>query len=81
VQGTAADILKLAMVRVWRRFRAELPEARLLLQIHDELIAECPPELADRTASILEEEMAAAAKLDVPLLAEAHTGRSWYDAK
>ena len=81
VQGTAADIIKLAMVRVWRRFRAELPEARLLLQIHDELIAECPPELADRTASILEEEMAAAAKLDVPLLAEAHTGRSWYDAK
>ena len=81
VQGTAADIIKLAMVRVFRRFREELPEARLLLQVHDELIAECPPDLADRAARILEEEMSAAAVLDVPLLAEAHVGESWYDAK
>ena len=81
VQGTAADIIKLAMVRVYGRFRAELPEARLLLQVHDELIAECPPLLADRCAQILEEEMSAAASLDVPLLVEAHVGDSWYDAK
>jgi DNA polymerase-1 len=81
VQGSAADIIKLAMVRVYRRFREELPEARLLLQVHDELIAECPPEMADRCARILEEEMSAAATLDVPLLVEAHQGESWYDAK
>ena len=81
VQGTAADIIKLAMVRVFRRFREELPQARLLLQVHDELIAECPPELAEQTARLLEAEMSAAAELDVPLLAEAHVGRSWYDAK
>ncbi len=81
VQGTAADIIKLAMVRVASRFRAELPQARLLLQVHDELIAECPQDLAETCASILEEEMGAAARLDVPLLVEAHTGLSWYDAK
>ena len=81
VQGTAADIMKLAMVRVYARLQAELPEARLLLQVHDELIAECPEDLAERCAHILEEEMSAAARLDVPLLAEAHTGLSWYDAK
>ena len=81
VQGTAADIIKLAMVRVHDRFRAELPEASLLLQVHDELIAECPPEAAEACARILEEEMSAAAALDVPLVAEAHTGLSWYDAK
>ena len=81
VQGTAADIIKLAMVRVFLRFREELPQARLLLQVHDELIAECPPELAERTARLLEEEMSSAAELDVPLLVEAHTGASWYDAK
>ncbi|MBR5700923.1 MAG: DNA polymerase I, partial [Oscillospiraceae bacterium] len=81
VQGTAADIIKLAMVRVDRRFREELPQARLLLQVHDELIAECPPELAEKAARLLETEMSAAAELDVPLLAEAHIGASWYDAK
>ena len=81
VQGTAADIIKLAMVRVFRRFREELPQARLLLQVHDELIAECPPELAEKAARLLEAEMSAAAELDVPLLAEAHIGSSWYDAK
>ena len=81
VQGTAADIIKLAMVRVDRRFREELPQARLLLQVHDELIAECPPELAEKAARLLEAEMSAAAELDVPLLAEAHIGASWYDAK
>ena len=81
VQGTAADIIKLAMVRVFRRFREELPAARLLLQVHDELIAECPAELGEQAARILEEEMSAAASLDVPLLAEAHMGASWYDAK
>ncbi|MBR5701367.1 MAG: DNA polymerase I, partial [Oscillospiraceae bacterium] len=60
VQGTAAVIFKLAMVRVDRRFREELPQARLLLQVHDELIAECPPELAEKAARLLEAEMSSA---------------------
>jgi DNA polymerase-1 len=81
VQGTAADIIKLAMIRVAKRLRAELPEARLLLQVHDELIAECPEELAEKAAAILTEEMQGAASLAVPLTAEAHYARNWYDAK
>ena len=81
VQGTAADVIKLAMIRVARRLAAEVPEARLLLQVHDELIAECPEALGPRVAAILTEEMQGAADFPVPLTAEAHTGRTWYDAK
>ncbi len=81
VQGTAADVIKLAMIRVDRCLREEVPEASLLLQVHDELIAECPEELGDKVAAILTREMQAAADLAVPLIAEAHTGRTWYDAK
>ena len=81
VQGTAADVIKLAMVRVWKRLRAEVPEAKLLMQVHDELIAECPVEQAARVTRILEEEMEGAVSLAVPLTAEAHTGETWYDAK
>ena len=81
VQGTAADVIKLAMIRVARRLAAECPEARLLLQVHDELIAECPEELGKKAAQILTEEMEGAVSLPVPLTAEAHLGRNWYDAK
>ena len=81
VQGTAADVIKLAMVRVWQRLRAEAPEAKLLMQVHDELIAECPAEMAEQVTRILEEEMEGAVSLAVPLTAEAHTGETWYDAK
>lgn len=81
VQGTAADIIKLAMVNTAARFKAEGLKAELLLQIHDELIAECPLEEAERVKIILEEEMEKVVTLSVPLLAEAHEGRSWYDAK
>ena len=81
VQGTAADIIKLAMIRVAKRLEAELPEARLLLQVHDELIAECPEDKAEKCAAILTEEMQGAVSLDVPLTAEAHFARDWYDAK
>ena len=63
------------------RLAAEVPEARLLLQVHDELIAECPEALGPRVAAILTEEMQGAADFPVPLTAEAHTGRTWYDAK
>ena len=81
VQGTAADIIKLAMIRVAKRLASELPEARLLLQVHDELIAECPEEMAERAAAILTEEMQGAVSLAVPLTAEAHFAKNWYDAK
>ena len=81
VQGTAADIIKLAMIRVAKRLEAELPEARLLLQVHDELIAECPEDKAEKCAAILTEEMQGAVSLAVPLTAEAHFAKDWYDAK
>lgn len=80
IQGTAADIIKLAMVNVRRRLRAEGMEARLILQVHDELIAECPEREAERVAALLEEEMERAVTLSVPLTAEAHSGHSWAEA-
>jgi DNA polymerase-1 len=81
VQGAAADIIKLAMVNVAARFKAEGFKAELLLQIHDELIAECPLEEAEKVKAALEDEMEKVVTLSVPLVAEAHEGRSWYDAK
>ena len=81
IQGTAADIMKLAMVRVRDRLRRELPEARLVLQIHDELIVECPADQAEQVKTVLREEMAGAAQLRVPLAVEAHAGANWLDAK
>ena len=81
VQGTAADIIKAAMVKVWRRLRDEVPEAKLILQIHDELIVEAPLSVADRAAEILHTEMEHACELSVPLTADVQKGGSWYDAK
>lgn len=81
IQGTAADIMKLAMIAVDRRLQAELPEARLVLQVHDELIVECPEERASQAAALLEEEMERVASLTVPLTAEAHWGKNWLEAK
>ena len=80
VQGTAADIIKLAMVNVHRRLKAEGLKARLILQVHDELIVECPGEEAEQVRQILTEEMENAAQLSVPLLADAHIGHSWAEA-
>ncbi len=80
IQGTAADIIKLAMIRVHDRLARELPEAKLLLQVHDELIVECPAALGERAAVILREEMEHAADCSVPLTADAHIGHSWADA-
>ena len=80
VQGTAADIIKLAMVNVHRRLKAEGLKARLILQVHDELIVECPGEEAEQVRQLLTEEMENAARLSVPLLAEAHIGHSWAEA-
>jgi DNA polymerase-1 len=81
IQGTAADIMKLAMIAVYNRLERELPRARLVLQVHDELIVECPEEEAAAAAKLLTEEMEGAASLSVPLTAEAHWGRNWLEAK
>ncbi|MBR2716480.1 MAG: DNA polymerase I [Oscillospiraceae bacterium] len=80
IQGTAADVMKLAMIRVWARLARELPDARLLLQVHDELIVECPAGQAEAAARILKEEMENAFSCSVPLTADTGTGRSWADA-
>lgn len=81
VQGTAADIIKLAMVRVFDALRAQELQARLVLQVHDELIVECPAFEAMIVMNIVTQEMENAVRLSVPLVAEAKMGESWYDAK
>ncbi len=81
VQGTAADIIKLAMVRVDEALRREGLQAKLILQVHDELILECPPEEADRAAALLKRCMENVIELRVPLVAEVHTGTNWAEAK
>ncbi len=80
IQGTAADIIKLAMVNVYKRLKAEKLQAKLLLQIHDELIVECPQEEAEFVSRLLKEEMENAAKLRVPLTADVNIGNSWAEA-
>ncbi|MBO7520010.1 MAG: DNA polymerase I, partial [Clostridia bacterium] len=81
IQGTAADIIKIAMIRVNDRLKREFDGARLILQVHDELIAECKETDAKAVCKVLEEEMANAAKLKVKLSVEAHFGRTWLEAK
>ena len=81
IQGTAADIIKIAMVRVDERLKREGLEARLILQVHDELIVEAPAFESMQVAMLLQEEMENAVKLSVPLIAEASMGETWYDAK
>ena len=81
IQGTAADIMKIAMINVHSKLKKEGLEARLILQVHDELIAECPDAEAERVMEVLAQEMENAAKLSVPLTAEAHAGKSWHEAK
>lgn len=81
IQGTAADIIKIAMVRADRRLKQELKKSRLLLQIHDELLVEAAMEETEQVKVILREEMTNAAKLAVALEIDMHTGNSWYDTK
>ena len=81
IQGTAADLIKLAMLRVEKALNEHYPDAKLLLQVHDELIVECPEEIAPAVAQIISREMEGIAALSVPLTAEAKFGKSWYDAK
>ncbi|MBR5284565.1 MAG: DNA polymerase I [Clostridia bacterium] len=81
IQGTAADIIKLAMIRVWEGLRRENLHARLILQVHDELILECPLEEQEAAAAILVREMENAVSLAVRMRADANFGETWHDAK
>ena len=81
IQGTAADLIKLAMIRVESALQAQYPQARLLLQVHDELIVECPEGIAPEVAALVSREMENVARFSVPLTAEAKFGKSWYEAK
>ena len=80
VQGTAADIIKLAMVRVDEALRREKLQSRLILQVHDELLLECPPEEVETASRILQEAMEGVIQLSVPLSAEVHQGENWAEA-
>ncbi len=81
IQGTAADIIKLAMVRVDEALRREGLQSRLILQVHDELLLECPPDEAERAAHLLREAMEGVLSLSVPLSADVHQGANWAEAK
>lgn len=81
IQGSAADIIKIAMVNVDRRLAESGLSARLVLQVHDELIVESPESEKDAAAAILKEEMEKAYKLSVPLIVDMNSGKSWYDTK
>ncbi|MCD7787846.1 MAG: DNA polymerase, partial [Firmicutes bacterium] len=81
IQGTAADVIKLAMINVENALRDELPTAKLILQVHDELIVECRREDADKAAEILKREMEGAVNLKVPLVVDVKCGASWYECK
>lgn len=81
IQGTAADIIKIAMIRVYRRLKQEDMKSRLILQVHDELIVEAPENEAERAARLLSEEMEKAVSLSLTLTADAGIGKTWYEAK
>ena len=81
IQGTAADIIKIAMIRVWRALREAGLKSRLILQVHDELVIETLREEEEEVKKILSENMKAAAELAVTLEIDLHTGENWYEAK
>lgn len=81
VQGTAADIIKIAMNKVYLALREQVPESKLIMTVHDELIVECDVKDKDLVSSILKEQMESAATLPVPLVAEVGTGADWLEAK
>ena len=80
IQGTAADIIKLAMVKVWRRLRQEGLQAKLILQVHDELIVEAPEAEQEAASRILKEEMEGAVQYSVPLTADVNQGKTWFES-
>ena len=81
IQGTAADIMKIAMINVFNRLEEEKLEAKIVLQVHDELIIECKKEQVDRVTELLKEEMESAMKLKVPVKVEVSEAENWYEAK
>jgi DNA polymerase-1 len=81
IQGTAADIIKLAMIRVFDSLQKEVPSAKLILQVHDELMIECKKEEAEDVAKMLTECMESAIKMSIPLKVEAEIADNWYDVK
>ena len=81
IQGTAADIIKIAMIRVWKALKEQNLRSRLLLQVHDELLVETAEEEKEQVSAILEKEMKNAASLAVSLEIDMHIGSNWYEAK
>ncbi|MFQ5355856.1 MAG: DNA polymerase I [Mariprofundaceae bacterium] len=80
LQGSAADIIKVAMIRLHARLKKETPEARLILQVHDELVLECPEPQLDKVSALMRKDMESAVKLSVPLTVDIGTGESWFEA-
>lgn len=81
IQGTAADIIKIAMIKVYSRLKREVPEAHLIMQVHDELIIEAPESRKEDVEKLLKAEMENAVKLSVPLTVDVHSGKTWYETK
>ena len=81
IQGTAADIIKAAMIKVYNRLKEEGCKARLILQVHDELLIDCPKNEADKVKNLLKESMESAFPMEVPLKVSVASGETWYDAK
>jgi DNA polymerase I len=81
IQGSAADIIKIAMIRVERELRERKMKSRLILQVHDELLVETYPEELEQVKELLQRQMENAADLSVPLEVDMHDGKSWYEAK
>ena len=81
IQGTAADIIKIAMIRVYNKLKEKNLSAKLIMQVHDELIVEAPENEAELVSKILKEEMENAVNLNVSLIADVHAGKTWYEAK
>jgi DNA polymerase-1 len=81
IQGTAADLVKIAMVRVYNRLMSEKLGARMILQVHDELLLEVPEEEAERTSRAVREEMESVHELAIPLVVDVGVGKNWMEAK
>ena len=81
LQGSSADIIKIAMINVYNSLKKHGLKAKLILQVHDELVLDCPEAEAEKAAEILKYEMENAVKLKVPLTVAVHSGKNWYDAK
>ena len=81
IQGTAADIMKIAMINVYRKLKEENLKSKIVLQVHDEMMLEVPLEEAEEVKKIVKTEMESAAKLNVPLVADISEANNWYDCK